>query len=49
MYRLSFTARAGDHRLVVSDRDRAPSLISGLIVRRRLDRLDLVGVLKTRE
>lgn len=27
----------------------AASLVSGLIVRRRLDRLDLVGVLKTRE
>jgi putative ABC transport system permease protein len=25
------------------------SMVSGLIVRRRLDRLDLVGVLKTRE
>ena len=25
------------------------ALVSGLLVRRRLDRLDLIGVLKTRE
>ena len=49
MYRLSFVVAAGDDRVGVSDRHRAPRFISGLVVRRRLDRLDLVGVLKTRE
>jgi putative ABC transport system permease protein len=48
LYRLSFTARpataAASFLTVIS-----ASLISGLIVRRRLDRLDLIGVLKTRE
>jgi putative ABC transport system permease protein len=48
MYRLTFTVRAATVAwsfLVVI----AASLVSGLAVRRRLDRLDLVGVLKTRE
>jgi putative ABC transport system permease protein len=48
LYRMSFTARpataAASFLTVI-----AASLISGLIVRRRLDRLDLIGVLKTRE
>jgi putative ABC transport system permease protein len=48
LYRLSFTAQPATFAvsfLTVI----AASLISGLIVRRRLDRLDLIGVLKTRE
>jgi putative ABC transport system permease protein len=48
MYRLSFTVRAATVAwsfLVVI----LAALVSGLAVRRRLDRLDLVGVLKTRE
>jgi putative ABC transport system permease protein len=48
VYRLSFTVRpatvAVSFLTVIG-----ASLISGLIVRRRLDRLDLIGVLKTRE
>jgi putative ABC transport system permease protein len=48
LYRMTFTARpataAASFLTVI-----AASLISGLIVRRRLDRLDLIGVLKTRE
>ena len=48
LYRLSFTARpatiAASFLTVIG-----ASLISALIVRRRLDRLDLIGVLKTRE
>jgi putative ABC transport system permease protein len=48
LYRLSFTVHpptvAISFLTVI-----AASLISGLIVRRRLDRLDLIGVLKTRE
>jgi putative ABC transport system permease protein len=48
IYRLSFGVSAATVAwtfLVVI----AASLLSGLVVRRRLDRLDLVGVLKTRE
>ena len=48
LYRLSFTVRpstiAASFLTVIG-----ASLISALIVRRRLDRLDLIGVLKTRE
>jgi putative ABC transport system permease protein len=48
LYRMSFTVRpptvAASFLTVI-----VASLISGLIVRRRLDRLDLIGVLKTRE
>jgi putative ABC transport system permease protein len=48
VYRLSFTASAATTAwsfLVVI----AAAIVSGLVVRRRLDRLDLVAVLKTRE
>jgi putative ABC transport system permease protein len=48
LYRMSFTVRpatiAASFLTVIG-----ASLISALIVRRRLDRLDLIGVLKTRE
>jgi len=48
LYRLSFTISAATVAwsfLTVI----AAAVVSGLAVRRRLDRLDLVGVLKTRE
>ncbi len=48
VYRLSFTATPSTMAwafLIVI----AAAFLSGLVVRRRLDRLDLVGVLKTRE
>ena len=48
VYRLSFTVTAATIAwsfLIVI----AAAFLSGLVVRRRLDRLDLVGVLKTRE
>ena len=48
LYRLSFTVRAASVAVSFLTVIGA-SLISGLIVRRRLDRLDLIGVLKTRE
>jgi putative ABC transport system permease protein len=48
MYRLSFTISpstiAASYLIVM-----AAAFLSGLLVRRRLDRLDLVAVLKTRE
>ena len=48
VYRLSFTVSAAtvawSFLIVV-----VAAIASGLVVRRRLDRLDLVGVLKTRE
>jgi putative ABC transport system permease protein len=48
VYRLSFVVRPGTIAwswLTVI----AATVVSGLLVRRRLDRLDLVGVLKTPE
>jgi putative ABC transport system permease protein len=48
VYRLSFTVRSATVAVSFLTVIGA-SLISGLIVRRRLDRLDLIGVLKTRE
>jgi putative ABC transport system permease protein len=48
IYRLSFTVSAATIAwsfLIVI----AAALLSGLVVRRRLDHLDLVAVLKTRE
>jgi putative ABC transport system permease protein len=48
MYRLSFATTpstiAWSFLIVI-----LATVLSGLVVRRRLDRLDLVGVLKTRE
>jgi putative ABC transport system permease protein len=48
VYRLSFVTTpatiAWSFLIVI-----AAAAVSGLLVRRRLDRLDLVGVLKTRE
>ena len=49
VYRLSFVRDAGDGGVGVPDRDRAPPSCRRSLVRRRLDRLDLVAVLKTRE